>query len=88
MHIVGHVPVDNRECSQAWLHNYLTIVERFSDTIVAQFFGHTHADEFRVLYSNQNFSKPIGFEIVSPSLTTFEHFNPSYRIVSLHSNGI
>ena len=87
VHIVGHVPVDNRECTQAYVHNYLSIVERFSDTIVAQFFGHTHSDEFRVLYSNENSSKPIGFELLSPSLTTFENFNPAYRIITVNSKG-
>ncbi|CAG2108413.1 unnamed protein product [Medioppia subpectinata] len=88
VHIVGHVPVDNRECTQAWVYNYLAIVERFSHTITAQFFGHTHADEFRVLYSNHNYSKPIGFEILSPSVTTFQTFNPSYRIITVTQNDI
>ncbi|XP_054161219.1 sphingomyelin phosphodiesterase-like [Oppia nitens] len=88
VHIVGHVPVDNRECTQAWVYNYLAIVERFQHLIVGQFFGHTHADEFRLLYSNHNISRPIGVQILSPSLTTFEQFNPSYRIITVQQNGI
>ncbi|XP_054152470.1 sphingomyelin phosphodiesterase-like [Oppia nitens] len=87
VHIVGHIPTDNRECTQSWLYNYMAIVERFSDTIVGQFFGHTHYDEFRILYSVNNYSKPIGLEIISPSLTTYAESNPAYRIISCKSNG-
>jgi len=88
VHIVGHIPPDDRECTQAWLYNFLAIVERFKDIIVAQFYGHTHADEFRVLYSNSNNSVPIGYEFVSPSLTTFDSYNPAYRIFTTQENGI
>lgn len=87
VHIVGHVPVDDRECTQAYVFNYLAVVERFSDIIVGQFFGHTHADELRVLYSNDNKTNPIGFEMLSPSLTTFDSFNPAYRIVTVSDDG-
>ncbi len=88
VHIVGHVPPDNRECTQAWLYNFLAIVERFKDTIVAQFYGHTHADEFRVFHSNKNFSDPIGFGFIAPSLTTYHVFNPAYRIYTTDKKGI
>lgn len=51
VHIIGHVPPDNRECTQAWLFNFINIVDRFKETIEAQFYGHTHRDEFRIMYS-------------------------------------
>ena len=87
VHIVGHVPPDNRECTQSWLFNFMAIVERYSDIIVAQFYGHTHWDEFRVLYSVHNSSKPIGLEIIGPSLTTYDVMNPAYRVISCNKNG-
>ena len=40
VHIVGHIPPDNRECTQSWLYNYMAIVERYTETIVGQFFGY------------------------------------------------
>jgi sphingomyelin phosphodiesterase len=78
---------DKKECTQAWLYNYLEIVERFKDTIVAQFYGHTHADEFRVLYSNNNFSEPIGYQFISPSLSTYDVHSPAYRIFKTDPKG-
>jgi sphingomyelin phosphodiesterase len=87
VHIVSHVVPDKKECTQAWLYNYLAIVERFKDTIVAQFYGHTHADEFRVLYSNNNFSEPIGYQFVSPSLSTYDAHNPAYRVFKTDPKG-
>ena len=90
VHIVGHIPPDNRECTQSWIYNYLRIVERYNETIVAQFFGHTHFDEFRSLHSVNDCSKPIGFEIVSPSFSTFDmsyKLNPTYRVIVAQHNG-
>ncbi|XP_054152469.1 sphingomyelin phosphodiesterase-like [Oppia nitens] len=91
VHIVGHIPPDNRECTQSWLYNYMAIVERFSDTIVGQFFGHTHYDEFRIYYSNNDCNKVIGFAILSPSVTSFDallNLNPAYRIIKCYENGV
>jgi len=42
VHIIGHIPPDNRECTQAWLFNYLRIIDRFQDTVLAAYYGHTH----------------------------------------------
>lgn len=87
VHIIGHIPPDNRECTQGWLYNFMRIVERFQDTILAQYYGHTHADEFRVLYSVANETKSIGFEFVAPSLTTYTEYNPAYRVYQMNSRG-
>ena len=90
VHIVGHIPPDNRECTQSWLYNYLAITERYSHIIVGQFYGHTHRDEFRVLHSNSDCNKTIGFEILSPSFTPYDDdlkFNPSYRVISTDEQG-
>ena len=40
---------------------YARIVERFSNIIRGQFYGHTHYDEFSVLFNNQ--SEPVSFLI-------------------------
>ena len=48
VHILGHIPPDNRECTQAWLNNFLRIIDRFEHVVLAQYYGHTHRDEFRV----------------------------------------
>ncbi|XP_074602649.1 sphingomyelin phosphodiesterase-like [Brevipalpus obovatus] len=80
VHIYGHVAPDHRECTQAWLHNFLRILERYGHLVKAQFYGHTHRDEFRVYYSLDNPAKPIGFGIINPALTSYSQTNPAYRI--------
>lgn len=88
VHIIGHVPPDNRECTQAWLFNFINIVDRFKDTIEAQFCGHTYRDEFRVMYSLKvngpgqaaQAEEPIGIQFIGPSITPFTENNPAYRI--------
>lgn len=80
VHIIGHVPPDNRECTQAWLFNFVNIVDRFKETIVAQFYGHTHRDEWRVIYSLKRPDEPIGIQYIGPSITPFTENNPAYRI--------
>ncbi|KAI1289740.1 MAM and LDL-receptor class A domain-containing protein 1 [Halotydeus destructor] len=86
VHIIGHVPPDHRECTESWLYNYIRIVERFTDTITAQFFGHTHRDEFRTIYSVKDPKKPVGFEFICPSVTSYSQTNPAYRIYHVDSH--
>ena len=47
---------------------------------MAQFFGHTHFDEYEVFYDNVNFTRPLSIGYISPSVTPWENVNPSYRI--------
>jgi sphingomyelin phosphodiesterase len=88
VHIIGHVPPDNRECTQAWLFNFINIVDRFRDTILAQFYGHTHRDEWRVIYSLARPDDPIGVQYIGPSITPFTENNPAYRIYHQNKQGL
>lgn len=88
VHIIGHVPPDNRECTQAWLFNFINIVDRFRDTINAQFYGHTHRDEWRVIYSLIRPDEPIGIQFIGPSITPFTENNPAYRIYHQDKRGL
>lgn len=42
---------------RVWSRNYYQIVERYEGTIKAQFFGHTHGDEFSVFYDTKEHRK-------------------------------
>lgn len=48
--IIGHIPPGSNDCLQIWSQNYYRIVNRYESTISAQFFGHTHQDEFQLFY--------------------------------------
>ena len=84
VHLIGHVPPDHRECTEFWIFNYVRLMERFSDTITAQFYGHTHRDEFRVVYALDD-RQPVSFQFVSPSITSYSQTNPAYRVYEIDS---
>lgn len=42
---------------KVWSQNFYSIVERFEDTVTAQFYGHSHADEFELFYETAEYSK-------------------------------
>lgn len=54
---VGHIPPGQSDCLKVWSKNYYAIIDRYESTIAAQFFGHTHSDEFEVFYDVKDFSK-------------------------------
>ncbi|XP_064605118.1 acid sphingomyelinase-like phosphodiesterase 3b [Liolophura sinensis] len=57
---------------------YLNIIERYSDIIQGQFYGHEHTDSFRVLFGDQE--KPISQMFLSPAVTPWKKTNnPSIR---------
>lgn len=88
VHIIGHIPPDNRECTQAWLFNFLRILDRFNDTVLAQYYGHTHRDEYRLFYSLNQSEVPIGLAYIGPSITPFTENNPAYRLYYMDENSV
>jgi sphingomyelin phosphodiesterase len=88
VHILAHIPPGDGECLQGWARNYYRIVQRFSETIRGQFFGHTHWDSFALFYEDMNdpFSKAINVLYTAPSVTTFEDLNPAYRIYTVEGD--
>uniref|UniRef100_A0AC35GA58 Sphingomyelin phosphodiesterase n=1 Tax=Panagrolaimus sp. PS1159 TaxID=55785 RepID=A0AC35GA58_9BILA len=88
VHILAHIPPGDGECLQGWAKNYYRIIQRYSETIRAQFFGHTHWDSFALFYEDMNdpFSKAINVLYTSPSVTTFEDLNPAYRIYTVEGD--
>lgn len=58
---VGHIPPGASDCMKVWSRNYYQIIERYESTIKAQFFGHTHADEFAVFYDSKEHRKITDF---------------------------
>lgn len=80
VHIIGHIPPGYSDCSKVWSRNFNKIVQRFEYTITAQFFGHTHYDEFKVSYDLDDVTHPVGVSYISPSVTPWSSLNPGYRI--------
>lgn len=80
VHVIGHIPPGHSDCLKVWSRNYYKIVQRYENTITAQFFGHTHYDEFEVFYDLNDVSRATNVAYIGPSVTPYYNLNPGYRI--------
>jgi len=81
VHIVGHVSPGDPSCRPDWSHQYSRIVHRFASTIGAQFFSHTHLDEFQVAVDGTG--RAVSTVYIAPSLSPWTNLNPGYKIYSV-----
>lgn len=58
----------------------LLFLHSYESTITAQFFGHTHYDEFQVFYDTSDLGRALGIAYVGPSVSPYYDLNPGYRI--------
>uniref|UniRef100_A0A914DSH6 Sphingomyelin phosphodiesterase n=1 Tax=Acrobeloides nanus TaxID=290746 RepID=A0A914DSH6_9BILA len=86
--IVAHIPGSASEAYEGWAINYYNLVNRFEDTIVAQFFGHTHSEQYYMYYLDPEdaTSRPTSVIFSAPSVTTYSQYNPAYRIYTIDGN--
>jgi len=80
VHIIGHILPGSSDCLKPWSWNYYKIVNRYQSTITAQFFAHTHSDEFEIFYDEKTRRIPTNIAFIGPSVTTYQTHNPGYRI--------
>lgn len=76
VHIIGHIPPGHSDCLKVWSRNYYAIVNRYEATITAQFFGHTHYDEFEVFYDPNDLGKSglINLMLIVSTIVLFRVF--------------
>lgn len=86
VHILGHVPPGHLDCVREWSRNFYEIIARYSDTVMAQFYGHTHSDEFQMFYSGPD-KMPSNIAYIAPSVTPYYGLNPAYRVYEVSSMG-
>jgi len=87
VHIISHIPAGSSYCLRGWSANFYEVVNRFENTIAAQFYGHTHNDHFQVYYENSDPSgRPTHYNWIAPSLTTESGNYPAYRIYTIDGN--
>jgi len=65
-----------QECSHPWAVRFRAVVDRFQHTIALNFFGHSHADEFKVARAYDDAGTPVGVMTVCGGITTWGG-NPS-----------
>ncbi|KAK7063316.1 Sphingomyelin phosphodiesterase [Halocaridina rubra] len=77
VHLLGHIPPGIVSAERTWSREYNRIIWRYENIIRAQFFGHTHSDEYEVFLEDD---RAIGVAYIAPSQTPWHNYNPSYRI--------
>ncbi|XP_026320286.1 sphingomyelin phosphodiesterase isoform X3 [Hyposmocoma kahamanoa] len=80
VHIIGHIPPGHSDCLKVWSRNYYAIINRYEATITAQFFGHTHFDEFEIFYDPNDLGRATSIAYVGPSVSPYYDLNLGYRI--------
>lgn len=85
VHLVGHVPPNDATCLDAWNDEYVRIVKRFAHIISGQFHGHTHNDEFAVIFEGSPGSAALNVAWTGGSVTSFVALNSNYRLYYVDS---
>lgn len=81
VHLLTHLPP--KSCFTIYAREYNRIIERFWNTISAQFGGHTHKDEFNIFYARDNPSQALNVLWNGGSTTSYSDVNPNYRIYKM-----
>ncbi len=79
VYILGHIPPGRKDVSKYWSVAFNTIVNRYEDTIVAQFYGHSHLDEMEIFYEGENRQRATNIAYMCPSITPYHNVNPGFR---------
>lgn len=89
--IIGHVPTGGltHEALPVAGAVFTQIVERFTDIIAGIFFGHTHRDEFSILYAGDGSAKSaqnaLNVAWIMQSITPWLDYNPGWRYYTVDS---
>ena len=67
-----------------WTQQFDTLLEKFQDTVLASFSGHTHTDDFRLVSAD---GVNQAFVLVDPPVSPIYRQNPSFRVVSFAGDG-
>ncbi|KAJ3432712.1 sphingomyelin phosphodiesterase [Anaeramoeba flamelloides] len=87
VYIVTHIPIgpDTTDiwppvCWYDYTMLYAKVWANYSDIIVAGFSGHTHNDEYKIIYDSETGKIPKGMFLISPSFTNEGNRYSGYRI--------
>uniref|UniRef100_A0AC35TN56 Metallophos domain-containing protein n=1 Tax=Rhabditophanes sp. KR3021 TaxID=114890 RepID=A0AC35TN56_9BILA len=88
VHVVAHIGGGDSEALNGWAINYYNLVNRYESTIAAQFFGHTHSEQYYLTYEDMkdSTSRPTSVIFAAPSVTTYSEYNPAYRVYTIDGN--
>ncbi|KAG6900286.1 hypothetical protein C0995_003956 [Termitomyces sp. Mi166 len=82
--IIGHMPPGLSDCLNDQSNYFNQVVQRYKNTIAAQFYGHSHQDQFEIAYSdydNRNEANAVSVAWIAPSITPrpSKEGNPAFK---------
>lgn len=86
VHILAHVPNNNRDYYDVFSPLFRRIVDRFCNTISLILNGHTHYDEFSLFYSLDDPKFAVNVAFNGGSITPSGYLNPNYKVYKVEPN--
>lgn len=86
VHILAHIPPGVSDTLNSCSREYRKIIDRFENTVVAQFNGHTHNDEIRISYSLNERDRATNIALNGGSGTPYSNLNPNYKVYKVDSD--
>jgi sphingomyelin phosphodiesterase len=83
VHILAHIPNGDEDFHQPCSREFNRIVDRFHETIVAQFNGHVEVFGFNVFYSKTTENLPVNIAWNGGSIATFSGVNRNYNVYNV-----
>jgi sphingomyelin phosphodiesterase len=79
-YILGHIPIGDVFVLGEWSVRFRALINRYTNIVRGQFYGHTHYDEFKNIKSYKEDEKSAGIVWATPSFTSYPYKEPSLRI--------
>ncbi|KAL0959865.1 hypothetical protein HGRIS_011538 [Hohenbuehelia grisea] len=80
--IVGHMPPGRQDTLNDQSNYFDQVIQRYKNTIAAQFYGHDHGDQFAIAYSDyskRSAATAVSVAHIAPALTP-RSGNPAFKV--------
>ena len=80
VYIIMHIPPGTSFAIAKWNDIFNALMERFANTVISAFAGHTHEDHIIIHTTQEDKSKVFMQNFCGASLTTYSSYHPSFRV--------
>jgi sphingomyelin phosphodiesterase len=81
--ILGHIAPTIFDTERNWNILYNALIDRYTNIIKLQLFGHSHADNMQTIRAIKNKNEIVGVTFLIPQLGVLPSENPSFRVFDL-----
>ena len=84
IYLLGHISLSQGSCSKTYSLIFRTILNKYKNKILGQFYGHTHQDQFVVNTNPLNTSEIASFGMLTGSLSPLGTGSSRFRVYDLN----